>query len=101
MDIVNAVVVGKDHHQDVADAYSVKTRLVSHLVRKARVDPQYLRRQLQQQTSQVMLRDRIEREVLQQLDLAKPITSASQVRNLVQLDPKEKISLSTVQAVLK
>ena len=62
--IVHDVVVGKDRHQDVADAYNVKAAAVSHLVRKARAEPQHLRRQLQQHSSRGLLRERIEREVL-------------------------------------
>ena len=46
VDIVYSVVVEKDHHSDVADAFGVDVTLIHRLVRKARLDPLYLRKKL-------------------------------------------------------
>ena len=67
------------------------------------MDKQYLRNQLLQQKKQAELRDAIGEEALQMME-SRPIGSAAQVRHQVQehQDKQDrKISLATVQAVLK
>ena len=44
--MVHDVVVEKKYPQDVADANGVDTTLVYRLVKKARLDPQYLKKQI-------------------------------------------------------
>ena len=79
---------------------------MGRLVRKARLDTQYLSKQLLQHQTQTDLRDAICEQALQMLP-SKPIVSAAQVRHQVQQHQDKqdkqdrKISLATVQAVLK
>ena len=100
----------------MADAFGVSAEVVGRLVRKARTDPQHLRKQSQKQHQREVVRGEIGEAVLGQMALQKTIRSASQVKDLVQqkrLDEqaassqeKEKsptlsVSLAKVRAVLK
>ena len=49
IDMVQMVVVLKEHHKDVAAAFGVDTGLVYRLVTKARLDPLYLQKKLEKQ----------------------------------------------------
>ena len=55
----------------------MRAALVQRLVSKARLDPQYLKAQLQKQSSKAILRAKIEEQVLRQMALPKTVTSAS------------------------